>query len=506
MAASPQHTSAWLSEDETILATIAMPVCRVGAHGAILWANSAELELLGYAEHEYVGHNLAEFHADHASCASLIARIRSGESFANHEALVRTRAGDTRCVLVTAHVRRRSGGSLEAHLFSCDITQHRRHQRVKELFEGQLCALKARTQELEKVMSAMPVAVWVAHDRECRRVTGNRESYRMLRVREGTDLNDGAALSPRPFRVQRDGIDLPPREWPLQMAATQGVAVRDVGIDLAFEDGAVRRLFGSALPLLDHEGLPRGAVASFLDVTPLRDAIRVREDFLSIASHELKTPLMTMELYLGSLEHAVDEGGLDRIPLVDQAHRIHRALEQFRHLSSLINELFDVSRIASGRLIFRPEAVDLGRLVREVVGRFWKQAEQAGSHIAMTTESGVVGKWDKSRVDQVVTNLISNAVKYGAGRDVHLDVLRTGQVARLTVSDRGQGIAPEDRGRIFGRFERGSTVGHVGGLGLGLWIAKEIVTAHGGSIGVTSTPGLGSTFTVDLPMTSTSER
>jgi signal transduction histidine kinase len=118
----------------------------------------------------------------------------------------------------------------------------------------------------------------------------------------------------------------------------------------------------------------------------------------------------------------------------------------------------------------------------------------------MTTESGVIGKWDKSRVDQVITNLISNAVKYGGGRDVQLDVLRTGEMARLTVSDRGAGIPPEDRHRIFGRFERGSTVGHVGGLGLGLWIAKEIVTAHGGSIGVTSTPGLGSTFTVDLPM------
>src|SRR6185369_12254196 len=122
--------------------------------------------------------------------------------------------------------------------------------------------------------------VWVAHDRECRRVTGNRESYRMLRVQEGTNLNDPAALSPRPFRVQRDGIDLPPRDWPLQLAAAQGVAVRDVGFDLAFQDGVVRRLFGSALPLLDHDGVPRGAVASFLDVTPLRDAIRVREDFL----------------------------------------------------------------------------------------------------------------------------------------------------------------------------------------------------------------------------------
>jgi signal transduction histidine kinase len=351
-------------------------------------------------------------------------------------------------------------------------------------------------------MSALPVAVWVAHDCECQRVSGNRESYRVTGVEEGLNLSDWVPEPTvhRPYRVQRDGMDVPPEELPLVIAAKKGVPVRDVGIDLAFDDGVVRRMFGSALPLLDAQGRSRGAVASFLDVTPLRDAIRVREDFLSIASHELKTPLMTMELYLTSLEHAVDEGGLDRIPIVDQAHRIHRVLEQFRHLSSLINELFDVSRIASGRVIFRPEKVDLGRLVREVVGRFWKQAEQAGSHIGMTTESGVVGSWDKSRVDQVITNLISNAVKYGAGRDVQLDVMRTGEMARLTVSDRGAGIPVEDRHRIFGRFERGSTVGHVGGLGLGLWIAKEIVTAHGGSIGVTSTPGLGSTFTVDLPM------
>jgi signal transduction histidine kinase len=382
--------------------------------------------------------------------------------------------------------------------------------RVERLVESPFAAvgakhlreLDARTEELEAVMNAVPVAIWVAHDRECRRVTGNRESHRLLRIPEGTSVSDLAALSSQEptFRVQRDGMDIRPEELPIRIAAARGIAVRDVGFDLVFADGEVRRMFGSALPLLDDQGQPRGAVASFLDVTPLRDAIRAREDFLSVASHELKTPLMTMELYLESLEHALEEGGLDRIPLSDQSHRISRALEQFRHLSSLINELFDVSRIASGRLIFRPEPVDLGRLVREVVARFRKQAEQVGSHIGVTSEAGVVGRWDKNRVDQVITNLVSNAVKYGAGKEIRLDVQRSGGAARFTVSDGGEGIPSADRDRIFGRFERGADVRNVGGLGLGLWIAKEIVTAHGGSIGVTSTPGIGSTFTVDLPV------
>src|SRR5258706_6666726 len=195
MAASLDHPSAWAAEKETILAAVPIPVCRVGATGRILWGNRSELDRRGYAEHEYVGHDLAEFHADLVSCAALLARVRRGESFANHEALLRPKGGDTKHVLVTAHVRWDGGATFEAHLFSCDITQHRRHQRVKELFEGQLRELTGKTQELETVMSAMPVAVWVAHDRECRRVTGNRESYRMLGVKDGTNLSEQAPAS-----------------------------------------------------------------------------------------------------------------------------------------------------------------------------------------------------------------------------------------------------------------------------------------------------------------------
>lgn len=228
-------------------------------------------------------------------------------------------------------------------------------------------------------------------------------------------------------------------------------------------------------------------------------AVGVRDQFLSIASHELRTPLTGLILHLSTLRRAIDTGRFGSIPSEKLAERIRLMDHQASRLSALIDELLDVSRISSGRLELKRERLDLNGLVNDVAASMTGEATKAGASISITGESGVVGSWDRSRLDQIVTNLVANAIKYAPGGPIWIDVARRDGTAIITVSDRGPGIPVADQGRIFDQFERVAPPGQ-GGLGLGLWIARRIVEAHGGSIGVASRPGDGAVFSVRLPL------
>src|SRR5262249_28227452 len=168
-------------------------------------------------------------------------------------------------------------------------------------------------------------------------------------------------------------------------------------------------------------------------------------------------------------------------------------------LAQLVSELMDVSRISEGRLQLHRDEVDLAELVRDVARRFSDDASKAGCAVSLHVEGATRGQWDQLRIEQVVTNLLTNALKFGAGRPVELVISGSEGRARVAVRDHGIGVAPEDAERIFARFERASAARMFGGLGLGLYIVRQIVEAHGGHVRVESAPGEGSMFTVDLP-------
>ena len=169
-------------------------------------------------------------------------------------------------------------------------------------------------------------------------------------------------------------------------------------------------------------------------------------------------------------------------------------------ISRLIDEMLDVSVLTSGRLVMHGEPVDLGETARRVGTALHDEARRAGSALTVTTDGPLVGQWDAMRVEQVVTNLVSNAIKYGEGRPVDVTTRREGDSAVLAVKDEGIGIAAADLEEIFERFERRVSSRNYGGFGLGLWVARKIVQAWGGTIRAESAPGKGSTFRVDLPL------
>jgi PAS domain S-box-containing protein len=229
-----------------------------------------------------------------------------------------------------------------------------------------------------------------------------------------------------------------------------------------------------------------------------RDAISLRDEFLSVAGHELKTPLAAMLLQLQSLARLAERGDLASND--ERArNRLRKTVALGSRLDRLVRELLDVSRITSGRLTLQRDDCDLVALVREVAGRLEDEAVLAGCHMLLRLDGQVVGCWDGARLDQVATNLISNAIKYGRGKPIEAAVEVIGGKARLTVRDHGIGIPPEHQARIFGRFERAVSDHNYGGIGLGLWIVRQIVDGHGGQVHLQSTVGEGSTFVVELP-------
>ena len=231
----------------------------------------------------------------------------------------------------------------------------------------------------------------------------------------------------------------------------------------------------------------------------LRLALDARDQFLAIAAHELRTPLTTLALVVDYLIPA-DIGRSSVVPPSIDTRQLAMLNRQVDRLRALVAEMLDVSRITSGHLPLAPGPVDLRDVVCEVLERFDPEIQRCHVTVNVDVPDVVRGLWDAIRVDQVVTNLISNALKYGAGRPIDVSVRAEPPWAMVVVRDHGIGIPLEEQSRIFGPFTRAVTDRHHEGLGLGLWIAQQIVQASGGRITVDSRLGEGSTFTVELPL------
>jgi PAS domain S-box-containing protein len=279
-------------------------------------------------------------------------------------------------------------------------------------------------------------------------------------------------------------------------------AVFEMEYRLRRHDGEYRWILDRGTPRYTPTGGFAGYIGSCIDITErrrleqdLRGAVQERDEFLSIASHELGTPITALRLLVETLLRALRR----KIDERQTAEMVGAIEDQILRLSRLVETLLDVSRIAEGRLTLAPEPIDLTALCDRVVTRMTQVAVDAGCPVTFEAPGPVPGVWDRVRTEQVITNLLSNAFKYGAGKPVNVIVSADDHAARVRVVDRGIGIPVHKQDVIFERYERAAPKNHYGGFGLGLWITRRTLQEMGGTIRVESEEGAGALFEVELP-------
>lgn len=317
-------------------------------------------------------------------------------------------------------------------------------------------------------------------------------------TQEGFDARRGLE------RIQEARFGAPMFEWLCRKKSGETFWA-DVSLK-GIEIGGRHRILGIARDITDRKRIEDERSHLLEKEKSLREeaeqGVIMRDEFLSIASHELKTPLTPLMLKLQLLlKDLREKRSLSQDSL--QAH-LETMVKATEKLARLVDDLLDVSRITSGRLTLEKSRFSLGDLAADIVSRFVPVAERAGYGIRLNIIEDAQGEWDRVRIDQIVTNLLTNAMKYGLEKTIEVEVAREvtslGTMAVLRVKDQGIGIPQKDQQRIFGRFERAVSASHFGGMGLGLFVSREIARMHHGAIWVKSEPGAGSTFTLLLPL------
>ena len=232
-----------------------------------------------------------------------------------------------------------------------------------------------------------------------------------------------------------------------------------------------------------------------------QDALKIRDEFLAIASHELKTPLAPLSILLQTFNKLFTKPEILALPEAQTyAKMLSIAGAQVDRLERLVEDLLDASRIRTGRLTLIRENFDLAEMIRSLVDYYEPKIKKANCKIDLHLQENVNGIWDKLRLEQVITNLVCNAVKFGQGKPIVISLSSDSHQVVFSVQDFGIGILEEDQARIFERFERAVSVHEFDGLGLGLYIVHQIITSHQGTISVESVIGKGSKFIVTLPL------
>ena len=391
---------------------------------------------------------------------------------------------------------------------------------ISDLANAEIALLKsaaeerARRAEIATMMEAIPAAVCIAHDPLCRKMTGNRAVHDLLQVPRGKNMSKSAPDGEKPvnFDVYTCGRKLGPEELPVQQAAASGKAVRDVELELRFDDGSERTIFGSALPLFDEKHAPRGAVGAFLDVSEykrlqrkLKFANSAKDNFLATLGHELRNPLGVLS---NCLNTEISTSAAEKKPLNPKTQMMQR---QVQHLKRMIDDLLDVSRIARGKLLLRQKYIDLTDVVSVAVETSRPHIENSKHEWIQKIEPlPIIVNGDSDRLVQLFSNLLINAAKFtpAEGR-IYLTVGQNGSEAVVSIRDSGIGIPEDMKELIFTAYTQldNSESKQLGGLGLGLSLVKHIVELHAGTVEVHSEGiGTGAEFVVRLPLVKVDNR
>lgn len=262
------------------------------------------------------------------------------------------------------------------------------------------------------------------------------------------------------------------------------------------KNGGYRWFLARALPVTD----PRGNLTwygTYTDINDQKEAVQFRDDFLSIAGHELKTPMTTLRMQIQMALRNLKSGKIFSSELHEKM--LNNCLKQSNRLTSLVNGLLDITHIKQGKFKFQFNDADVSEIIRSVSSEMSQHVGPSGTKIDLELPPGLMAKVDTRRIEQVFLNLYINSSKYAPGSDIKIKASEENQSLKITYQDFGPGIDPSMQSRVFQRFERSSYNDHISGLGLGLYIVKKIVEGHNGNIKLTSRTGEGVMFEIIIP-------
>ncbi len=472
-----------------------------GPDGTILWANQAELDLLGYTREEYIGHHIAEFHADPDVIADILERLTRGETLHEYEAQLRGKDGSIRHVLINSNVLWEDGKFIHTRCFTRDITERKQVEEALKRSEERFRALVQASAQI--VWATDPSGAAVEDSPSWRAFTG--QTYEQWRGWGWLD-----ALQPEDRERTREAWNQAAaerREYVTEYRVRRidgeyrWTAVR--AVPLFNPDGSVCEWVGMNIDITERKQAETESEALLAEEHRLREeaeaATRAKDESVAVVSHELRSPLNAMLSWAQVLE---GQKTPDPAMVRKAVGIISLNIEQQRQL---IDDLLDTARMASGKLKLEIDPLDLVPVTEEALEVVRPAAEAKGIELFSVIDSNcaqVTG--DALRLQQVIWNLLSNAVKFTpVGGSIELRLERRDPYVRITVNDTGCGIAPEFLPYLFDRFRQAdsaSTRRH-GGLGLGMALVKHVVELHGGEVRAKSA-GLdqGACLTVDLPV------
>jgi PAS domain S-box-containing protein len=473
------------------------------AHGRIVSWNAGARAIKGYTREEAIGRHLSIFYTPEDAAArrpERLLRIAAEDGRVEDEGW-RVRKDGTRFwadVVITA-VRDPAGAVVGYSKVTRDLTERVAAEQRLRVSEERLRLMIASVQDYAIIMldehgyvsSWNPGAARIT-GYSVEEILGQHFSvfYPPIDIARGKPERELAIARSRGSvededeRVRKDGTRY--------LANVVISAIRDDGGQLVGFTKVTR-------DLTERQRMQSDLARTTLDAARAEEAVKERDVFLSVAAHELRTPITAFRLKLEGVVKLVQNelDGHPIGPLIET--RVEDALRNVDRINDLVERLLDVSRVANRTLDMRRETTDLATIVRDAVGD--QRDNRAGSVIELQVAGDCVGIWDRRRMEQVVANLVSNALKYGEGHPVEVAVEGTDDDVRIAVTDHGIGIAPADQERIFHPFERAAPAHNFPGLGLGLYVARRIVEAHGGSLDVTSDVATGARFTVVVPKT-----
>ncbi len=504
LRASREHLQAALRHVEYVTDRMAAAVTRCSRDMRYLWASRRYASWLGLPHEAVVGRPIVEVVGEEAYAMLLphMARVLQGArvEFELELPLPGARRRWIHGVYEPTHD---AAGVPDGWIaVITDITERKALELEVQRAEE---AARARSAELETILDILPVGVAIAKDPRAETIVVNASYERLLGVPPGTTSPLSSPPGTLPFRARRDGRDLAPEELPMQQVARTGVEVHDQPVDLVFDDGREINLSVSAAPLFDSAGVVRGVIGAHVDITEhrrvtaeLRDADRRKDEFLAMLAHELRNPLAPVRNAVEVLR-AIGPRDAQLVWARDMIDR------QVRHMTRLVDDLLEVSRITRGKITLRRSEIQLADVVGDAIETARPLIAQHGHHLVLAlAPEPLPVDGDRARLVQVLANLLSNAAKFTPpGGEIRLTTAREDAHAVVRVRDTGIGIPPELQTRIFEIFtqEESTLARSQGGLGIGLTLAQRLVELHGGALSVASEGrGRGAEFTVRLPL------